>query len=163
MDQELTSAAYHEAGHALVAHLLGGELVEVTLESEQDEHDGRTSVAWRGFDAHELARRTALVALAGPVAETFWRGEELLYEDLSAWRADWAEVDAALERADAPSEHEALRRRWLAEVANELLDSNAWEYVCRIADALEAHGTLDASLLDELLPPLGNSHASTEY
>ena len=64
---DATIAAYHEAGHVLVAHLLGGQVVETTLESERADHVGHTAVAWHGLDEPELAQCSALVALlAGP-------------------------------------------------------------------------------------------------
>lgn len=152
MDLDLATAAYHEAGHVLLAHLLGAEVRETTLESERDAHVGHTAVAWTGSGAADSRRGSALVALAGPVAEVLWRGGDVLEEDLSAWRADWAEADAVLEVLAPTGEREALRRRWLDELARILGDPETWERLCRVADALEAHGTLDRALLDELLP-----------
>ena len=74
MDLDETTSAYHEAGHVLIAHLLGGEVLETTLETELDGHRGHTQVAWRGLASGDLARASAFVALAGPIAETLWRG-----------------------------------------------------------------------------------------
>jgi hypothetical protein len=151
MDRDLIISAYHEAGHVLMAHLFGGEVQETTLETEREGHQGLTAVVWRGQDEAGRLRCSAMVALAGPVAETLWRGEEILAEDLETWRADWEEVDAGLAALAQPHEREALRRKWLAEVAGELQDPDTWERLCRIADALQAHETLDRGLLDELL------------
>lgn len=152
MQNDDTLNAYHEAGHALVAHLLGGEVQETSLESEHEGHAGQTRVLWSGFEERDRIRRSAMSALAGPVAEVLWRGESVLEEDLSAWRADWDEVDAGLEALAPIEEREVLRQRWLDELKELLEDPQTWENLCRIADALEAHETLDQILLQEYLP-----------
>lgn len=144
-------AAYHEAGHVLLAHLLGGEVTLVTLESEEHEQEGHTEVRWRGLAERERQRRSALVALAGPVAEQIWRGEDLDDDSAAAFAADHAEIEAVLQGLAAPHERERTLRRWLQEVVAALRDPRTWEQLCRVADALEAHETLDADLLDELL------------
>ena len=61
--------AWHEAGHAVIAHLLGGEVREVTLESDDDAFEGRVTVAWPARTAVEVAERSGRAALAGPLAE----------------------------------------------------------------------------------------------
>ncbi len=158
METNDPTTAYHEAGHVLLAHQLGGEVLETTLESDRDHHAGHTSVAWHGLSKEDRARRSALVALAGPAAETLWRGEEVC-DDLTAWIADWNEVDAALRILAAPNDREGLKRRWLEEIVRQLRNPVAWETLCRIADALEAHGTLEQALLEDLLPPPGQENS----
>ena len=150
-DLDPVTAAYHEAGHAFLAHRLGGRVVAVTIEDEDGALMGRTTVHWRDLDAPERRRCSGLVALAGPVAEVLWRGDIARLATLSAWRADWQEVQAALlaqVRGGGPA---ALLQRWLVQVRRELDGPGGWEQLCRIADALAAHGTLDEDLLAEVL------------
>ena len=69
---ELT--AYHEAGHALMALLLGGKVRLVTIEPDNDDgpdRQGDTQVLWRrsGISDKEFAEKAVQVSLAGPVAE----------------------------------------------------------------------------------------------
>lgn len=150
-DLDPTTAAYHEAGHALMAHLLGGRVVQVSLEVDDDGHMGRTTVEWRRRNAAEQRRCSALVALAGPVAEARWRGDVSLLDALSAWHGDWQEVQAALAAEAGDAGPAVLLTRWLREVRQQFDDASVWELLCRLADALEAHATLDETLLDELL------------
>ena len=150
-----TAAAYHEAGHAYLAYRLGGRVLAVSLELDDDTEQGRTSVAWPRAPRAKQQRRSALVALAGPVAELHFRGELDQLDTLSAWRADWREVQRAL-AAQAEPDPQRVLRRWLAEVRMALCEPAAWERLCRLADALEAHGSLDADLLDDLLPAAGD-------
>ncbi len=148
--------SWHEAAHAVVAHLLGGEVRCVTLESEWQGHDGHTEVAWRGLDRRELARCEALVAWAGPLAELLRDGgvpddpAELEPEVVASWRADHEAAERALGvLAGGPEERARIRRALLAEL-HELLEHPAVEErIARVADHLEAHGTLDAVLFED--------------
>ncbi len=149
---------WHEAGHAIVARWQGGVVRSVTIESERDDHQGHTEVAWIGLDARERARRSAMVALGGPVAELLegdldpdWVDVAVL-DALHAWRGDWAEADACLcELSPSGAERDALRMSMLREIAAFLSDADVRERLARVADALDAHGTLDETLFDDAL------------
>ncbi len=146
--------AWHEAGHALAAHLCGGLVREVTLESEFDGHEGHVAVEWRGAEARDVARRSALVALAGPVAEVVFRGDDVLEDPsaLSAWRGDWDEADAQLAVLHpVAAEREAGRRGLLQELRDVFDASEGYDCLARLADALDAHETLDEPLFLEAL------------
>lgn len=151
-DLDPVTAAYHEAGHVLVAHQLGGRIVLTTIEDEDGTVHGKTTVVWQLADPRERARRVGLAALGGPLAETRHRGHPDTPAVYSAWAADWHEVRQALAHCAPPGERvAALLARWVAEVSAWLRDPDLWEQLCRIADALEAHGTLDEDLLAEIL------------
>lgn len=152
MDLDDAAAAYHEAGHVLIAHLLGGHVVESSIESEFDGHRGHTAVEWQRVDDAEFGACSALVALAGPVAETLWSGDEPDQDVLAAWQRDQDEVEAALVRSVEEDAREATRRAWIEQVVERLRDDVTWERLCRIADHLEAHGSLDRTLLEDVLP-----------
>jgi hypothetical protein len=150
-DLDLPTAAYHEAGHVLMAHLLGGNVVHVTLESDDDKLDGLTTVRWPSHTPSERQRCSALVALAGPLAEARWRGETITLDAFLAWRGDWLEVQQALTSQAKDGDPTKLLHQWLAEVRQQFDDPLVWEILCRIADALEAHATLDEDLLNDVL------------
>ena len=144
--------AWHEAGHALAAHLLGGVVREVTLESERDESEGHVAVEWSSAPAHESAMRSAMVALAGPVAELVFRGEDVLDDpwELSTWRGDWDEAESQLsELHPDEDQREAARREILLKLYRAFGEADGYESPARLADALDAHGTLDEALFDE--------------
>ncbi len=142
-------ACYHEAGHALAAHLLGGEVTECTIEQDDDGVMGRTTVRWRNAGGPDHARALALTALAGPVAESRFLGDMDLIESLSAWEHDWRHATAAIARWAPPSRRAAEVRALAAQLAAWFADPEVWERLCRLADALAAHGTLDAGLVAE--------------
>jgi hypothetical protein len=150
-DLDEATASYHEAGHALMAHLLGGRITHMTIEGDEDLQMGSTTIEWHGVDIQDRIYRSALVALAGPIAELRWRGDVDTLDTLTTWRGDWQEVEAALQSCAEGTEHARLLAQWVKEVKQELLDPVAWEMVCRVADALEAHRTLDETLFEDAL------------
>jgi hypothetical protein len=145
--------AWHEAGHALMAHLLGGRVQHVTLEPDDGEQEGEVAVAWP-HSGEPLEVRSGRVALAGAVAELVFLGDDpdLDPATLSAWRGDWNEAcrcAAILERE--PERRKVLLMTWIGEV-HALLDAPGHEEsLARIADALHAHGTLDDVLFVDAL------------
>ena len=92
--------AYHEAGHALMAVLLGGKVKHVTIEPDDDDgpaRQGDTQVLWRhaGISEKEFAKKVVQVSLAGPVAEMIYSGDPYHPGLVAEWAADWREAWAA--------------------------------------------------------------------
>lgn len=146
--------AWHEAGHAVVAHLLGGRVLSVSLEPAEESLGGRSTVEWRGADAREAASLSGRVALAGPIAEVERFGGEDLDDVhvLAAWAADWSEIErcVAVVEPDAAA-RERVVEAWAREVRGLLADPEVEERVARVADALDAHGELDETLFEDCL------------
>lgn len=145
-------AAWHEAAHGVVARLLGGDVRWLTLEADEEAFGGRSEIAWPPATAREHASLSARVALAGPIAELERYGDDDLGDPrvLSAWEADWAEVErcAGLVAADEDDRRSAIRA-WAAEVRHLLRGPGLEELVARVADTLEAHRTLDQVLFED--------------
>ncbi len=140
---------WHEAGHAVVAHLLGAEIYEVTLESDDDAFSGRVSAAWHGRSPKDAATSSGCAALAGPLAELSFEGQ-VDPEDSgirAAWNGDWQEVErcAALVEPD-PELRTDVIRAWIERVEALVEEPRTDELIARVADALSAHGTLDETL-----------------
>jgi len=146
--------AWHEAGHALAAHLVGGTVRVVTLESEIEGLDGHVAVEWRAMREDDAARCSATVALAGPVAELVFEGADLLHDDAarSTWREDWREASTQLARlhSDLVTREDA-RRAILRRLHSRFDSSEGYECLARLADALDAHETLDEGLFLDAL------------
>ena len=146
--------AWHEAGHAVIAHLLGGRVVSVSLEPEEDGYGARSAIEWGASDEASVASLSGRVALAGPIAEVERFGGHDLDDMhvLAAWEADWREIErcaAVLERE--PEGQKRVVERWAREVRTMLLDPGVEELVARVADALDAHGELDETLFGDCL------------
>lgn len=149
--------AYHEAGHALAAFLLGGEVRVVTIQPDRDDgprRDGDTQVLWRrSRDGDKaFAAKTIEVSLAGPVAEMLYTGDELHPGAVDEWSADWREAwrAGALLHAD-----ERRRLRYLEDVAVKLYHrfrgDEHWAALAALADELLAHETLEWDQVEEIV------------
>lgn len=144
--------AWHEAGHAVMAHLLGGEVTQVTVEDDDDAFGGRVVIRWPGDDPEASAR----VALAGPLTEIVRLGVER-DEDVTlaaAWEADWAEVERAAAALEPdPERRTPLIEGWIAAVRRDLEQDRVMDLIARVADAVDAHGTLDEALFSDCVDP----------
>lgn len=149
-------AAYHEAGHAFMALYVGARVRSVTIDPDRDDgpdRHGDTQVEWplEQFTNQEYQEKTALVALAGPVAEmihstdTFHPG--LVPEWASDWRVAW---NAAAFILDEPK-----RLVWLEQATRELYrlltEDDHWAAVAAIVDHLLAYETLESEELEEIV------------
>lgn len=152
---ELT--AYHEAGHALVAHLLGGNVQRITVEPEDDagpDRYGDTQVLWRKLrmtDA-EQAQRLVQVCLAGPVAEMIYSGDPYHPGLVAEWTADWR---AAWVAAIPLHANDQPRLRYLEQLSIQLYHrlkrDELWAVLASVADNLLAYETLDREQFLEIV------------
>ena len=149
--------AYHEAGHALTAFLLGGEVRSVTIDPDRDEgphRQGDTQVLWRrSTDGEkEYAKKAVEVSLAGPVAEMIYSGEPYHPGLVAEWAADWRE---AWEAAVVLFADERKRLKYLEDVSirlyHRLQEEDLWAALAALADNLLAHETLDGEQVEEIV------------
>lgn len=149
--------AYHEAGHALMARLVGGEVKQVTIEPDNDDgpdRQGDTQVLWRraGISEREFAKKAVQVSLAGPVAEMIYSGDAYHPGLVAEWAADWRD---AWEAAVPLHASERLRLKYLEKVSiqlyHRLKQEDMWAVLASLADNLLAHETLDGEQVEEIL------------
>jgi hypothetical protein len=149
--------AYHEAGHALMALLLGGDVRRVTIEPDGDElpdRDGDTMVAWRPseWSEREFAANSVQVSLAGPVAEMLYSGDPFHPALVIEWSADWREAWQAAARLH-PRERQRLEylERTSIRLYHLLDREDLWAALAALADNLLAYETLDGEQIEEIV------------
>lgn len=149
--------AYHEAGHALVAWLLAGEVRQVTIEPDHDdgpEREGDTQVLWSRstLSDQEFAKLAVQVCLAGPVAEMIYTGDPFHPGFVAEWSADWREAWNAAIPLHA---NERQRMGYLEHVSiqlfHQLKQDHLWAALAALADHLLAHETLEGEQVEEIL------------
>ena len=149
--------AYHEAGHALMAVLLGGKVKQVTIEPDNDDgpdRQGDTQVLWRrsGISDEEFAKIAVQVSLAWPVAEMIYSGDPYHPGLVAEWAADWRE---AWDAATPLHPVERQRLEYLEQVSiqlyHRLKQDDLWAALASLADNLLAHDTLDCEQVDEIV------------
>jgi ATP-dependent Zn protease len=148
--------AYHEAGHALMALLLGGKVEQVTIEPDNDDgplRQGDTRVLWRhaGLSNKEFARKAVQVSLAGPVADMIYSGDPYHPGLVAEWAADWDEAwQAAILLYPDERQRLAYLERISIQLYNRLKDDDHWAAVASLADHLLAHETLEGEQVEEI-------------
>lgn len=159
------AAAYHEAGHCVVAYYFGwyDESVEI---------DGSQSVGLRSGASPPDERSAVCVPLAGWLAEWCWHGDGIQHVDTDGLNVLAAQVRRGDERMDVVSDDRAalqalLEHRSAAsneEIAfayirysDETLEivrrADIWPAVEAVANALTEHGKLQGTDVDKILAP----------
>lgn len=158
-DEELT--AYHEAGHACIAFMLGARVRLLTIEPDRDdgpERFGDTQVLWEvaKYTPRELCLRKLQTALAGPVAEMIYSGEPYHPAFVPQWSADWHYAAAQMKATLPPtSQSPAAIVQQLENETRRLYQTmrsdDIWAAVAALADELLAHETLDQEAIRDVL------------
>jgi hypothetical protein len=158
-DEELT--AYHEAGHACVAFMLGARVQQLTIEPDRDdgpERFGDTQVLWvvARYSAKELCRCKLQTALGGPVAEMIYLGEPYHPAFVPQWSADWlyavSQMTQTLPAADrSPARVMQELEQQTRELHRALRQDHVWAAIAALADELVAHETLERDAIRDSL------------
>lgn len=160
MPKEIERTAYHEAGHAVAAHLLEVpfEYITIKVDEERGSLGSMLRVEKEGFkpevDADDETLRNviearAMVCMAGPEAEKSFAGE---YDDVGAtsdrhFAADWVSRATC---GDAKEEDAYLN--WLTNRVRSRLSKHCeWKFVQAVAKALLEHETLSAKRVREII------------
>lgn len=150
-------SAYHEAGHALMATILGARVLSVTIEPDWDDGPARhadISVEWPldRFTEKQLREKMVLVALAGPVAEMIHSGDPYHPGLVAEWSADW---QMAWEAAEPIVPDHRQRLTYLEQRSIQLYRllerDDHWAALAAVVDNLLAHETLEGEMVEEII------------
>lgn len=150
-------SAYHEAGHALMAIVVGARVRSVTIDPDWDDGPSRhadTQVEWPvdEFEQPEFCEKSVQVALAGPVAEMIYTGDPFHPGLVSEWAGDWKTAWQAAESI-IPADRKRLSylEQSSIQLHSVLSSENYWEAIAAIADELLAHETLEGHILEQIV------------
>jgi hypothetical protein len=150
---DLRSIAYHEAGHAVIAFVLGRWIAKVTIvPGSLYDPDGSEFGGWGGdqgylglvvsTDSHRYEE--ALVCIAGPAAQKQF-GNPAKW----AMEADYFMVGKALEEFKAAHGFASVKQ--YAEKLVELMVSQHWELITALAEHLLVVKEMDSDAAREFL------------
>ena len=148
----METAAYHEAGHAVVASILGGKVVSVSIESECESLDGDAVVLWNRSSGNKrlAAVDDIRVALAGPVAEMVYAGEYDYLRIREEHAMDWRIAMDSLQSLDLSTDRAAgLLQATVSELYQTIRGDLVWSAIGDVADLLSVHETIEGDQVDE--------------
>jgi ATP-dependent Zn protease len=151
------TTAFHEAGHAFVAIMVGARVVSITIDPDNNDlpdRYGDTQIAWdrSQFSDREFAEKFALVSLAGPVAEMILTGDAWHPALLPEWSGDWQQaMQSARGLCKSKRECVALLERMAIESHQVLSRDDVWPFIGAIVDELVAHETLEGEQVHEIV------------
>lgn len=143
-DPSLVATAYHEAGHAVMANLLGRAVDKVTIQPGRSEFGSqRLGVCHLGKGRTRAAKDwiedEVLILMAGMVAESQVTGRYCA----TGASGDQREITRLLDlRATNQKQFDRLHRRMLDKTEHLLADSVHHAAVCLIAEELLARTTI---------------------
>lgn len=155
-DDDIT--AYHESGHAVMAVHLGGVVNSMSLrpESTVDWDDafprhGDTVVAWpRNVSPKQHAIREAHTALAGPVSETIYTGDNPLEMIHAESAADWhMATQHAMSLFPTQDNAVAFIVDSIDQLNTLLRGDEVWAAVAALADELLVHDQLESEQIHD--------------
>lgn len=150
-------SAYHEAGHAFMAIIVGARVRSVTIAPDWDDGPARHAdiqVEWPldQFTARELYEKSVQVTLAGPVAEMIHSGEPNHPGFVAEWAADWkAAWEAAAPLVPAERKRLAYLEKIAVELHRLLSRDDHWAALAAIVDNLLAHETLEGEEVEDIV------------
>jgi hypothetical protein len=147
-----SQTAYHEAGHCVMAVMLGGVVEVATIVPDLDELPKRYGDVRVRWNSPPGWKKQVLVALAGPAAEMVFRQEPLHPGFVQEWSEDWK---IAWELSNQPATNERKRVLLLEQISQELYQvfgrDDVWNSAAAIADELLAHETIYQEQIDEII------------
>ena len=143
-DQPNEWTAYHEAGHCVVAVLLGGMVEWATIDPDRDDGPRRWGDVRVQWDCGPPWMAQAMVYLAGPASELVYREESIHPAFVPEFANDWS---AAWKAVSANKKSDQDRLRLLEGLFSQLYQSfqrnDYWSAVAELADLLLAHETIE--------------------
>ncbi len=164
-EMQRMAAAYHEAGHAVIAYQVGCWVNPDGVEIDRRQYTG---LCCREYDHNEWRR--VWTALAGWLSEYCWHGRGGFHSDMDleycinearldedetmGGEGDDIEVFSAILESHSDSTDEtliAIYRKYEKEVWETLADDRVWSAITEVAEALFKKGALTASEVEALM------------
>jgi hypothetical protein len=155
-DQDTEITAWHESGHAFAAVWLGGIIESVSVDPDADDGPqrfGDITVRWdrNEFSAREIAERSVMVALSGPVVEMIHRGDIQHPATIPEWAQDWTLAWSAADFIPEKQQRLAHLEQVTRELYQSLFQDHHWAAIGAIVDHLLAYDSLEGDMVHDIV------------
>jgi hypothetical protein len=155
-DREEEITAWHESGHAFVAAWLGAIVESVSIDPDADDGPQRFGdivVRWdrERFSDREIAEKSVLVALSGPVTEMIHRDDPLHPATVSEWSQDWSLAWTAADFIRDQRKRMSHLEQISGELYHLLSQDHHWAAIGAIVDHLLAYESLEGETVHEIV------------
>lgn len=155
-DREHEITAWHESGHAFAAAWLGGLIESVSVDPDADDGPqrfGEIVVRWdrHRFSRQDVADRSVMVALSGPVVEMIHSGDVRHPATVPEWSEDWSLAWAAADSITGKAKRLAHLEGVTRDLYSVLSGHQHWAAIGAIVDHLLAHDSLEGETVHEIV------------
>ena len=147
-EDDVMATAYHEAGHAIVAVLLGRPVDKVSVVRNSLRLGVCRMSKRKGAPVQDEMETQALIQFAGLISEAKYTGRY----NWGGAQQDLIQIrQLARYRGSSEKQMERLQRRWMDKTEYLLSDDNTWSLVERLARELVEHKTLSGRFVVNLV------------
>lgn len=151
-DNDVLATAYHEAGHAIVAILLGRPVEKVSVVRNSMRLGVCQMSKRKGAPIQDEVETLALIHFAGLISEAKLTGKH----NWAGAQQDLIQIrQLARYRGSSEKQVERLQRRWMDKTEYLLSDDQTWIMVERLAKELVERKTVSGRFVVHLVEQLG--------
>jgi len=155
-DRDAEITAWHESGHAFAAVWLGANVESMSVSPDADDGPRRFGdivVHWdrARFSDQEIAEKSVVVALSGPVVEMLHTGDVFHPATVQEWSQDWQLAWDAAESVAGRTQRIAHLERITQELYQVYSQGHHWAAIGAIVDHLLAYETLEGETVREIV------------
>jgi len=153
-DTEIT--AWHESGHAFAAVWLGAEIESISVDPDPDDGPQRFGdivVRWNQhrFSQREIAEKSIMVALSGPVVEMIHHRDIQHPATVAEWSEDWSLAWAAADFVAGKQQRLNHLEQVTRELYSVLQQDEHWAAIGAIVDHLLAYESMEGDTVHEIV------------
>ena len=150
----MESVAYHEAGHAVMAVILGGQVKSVSVGGDfaDSESEGSVAVLWdpKTSDLSRSSINQIKVALAGPIAEMVYDGDYDYLRIRSEHESDWGIALSHLKKLNLSVASESqLLKNTIVDLYETVRNDNVWSAIGDVADRLAIDEEIEGDVITD--------------
>lgn len=147
----METAAYHEAGHGVIAVMLGGTVSGLSIATDDGWAVGEATVSWHADGPRaQMLMDDIKTALAGPISEMVFSGDYDYLRIESEHLVDWQIVMKNMDQLClSTTSRMSLLRELVSDLYHLVRTDHVWSAIGDVAELLLLHEAIDGELVYE--------------